>query len=90
MGNCVKGYFYAPWDTLSDTIKNQYLIHHSLPNERRVERGIRIEKLDEDKNVIESFRSAMQVQLKYNITAKTLHKYSANGEMYKGFYWRKN
>ena len=65
MGNCVKGYYYAPWDTLSETIKNQYLLHHSLPNERRVDRGICIEKLDEEKNVIESFRSAMQVQLKY-------------------------
>jgi len=88
-GNCVKGYFYAPWDTLSETIQKQFLLHNSLPNERRVERGICIEKLDEDKNVIESFRSAIQVQLKYNITAKTLHKYTTNGEMYKGFYWRK-
>jgi hypothetical protein len=87
---CTSDHYWYMWIDVNINLQNAYLINNTLPViEGRCSKAVKIEKLDPETNeVLETLNSINDVAKKYKISAKTIKRYSNNGEVYNNFKWR--
>ena len=83
----VSEHFWALWDNLNVEMQNNYLLNNILPTkENTCSKAVRIEQIDPTTNArVKIFATIVEVCKELNIAPKTIKKYAANGETYKGF-----